>query len=252
VNCVVATQSFLLGEFGDARHELSCHRHDVEIAHQRLELSDRGAVLRLGETPKPSGGSERSARLDHDEAHRRNRVGGGPDGHGALGTVLVDDQLEQRRGIDVGDHPDRPDRQRRCSATRSLTVPFDLIRTVRRFPGGHSRVAVRDYRVGLPTISGRGTIVTMTTDSLRNVKDRFSEFVDRVDREHERIVVTRNGRPAAVLISPDDLDSLEETLELLGDHVAVRELVEAEAAVASGDVVRGVDAVRALRTSPGS
>ena len=86
----------------------------------------------------------------------------------------------------------------------------------------------------------------MTTDSLRNVKDRFSEFVDRVDREHERVVVTRNGRPAAVLISPDDLDSLEETLELLSNADAVRELVEAEGAVASGDVVRGNDAVRAL------
>jgi antitoxin YefM len=102
---------------------------------------------------------------------------------------------------------------------------------------------------GLPKISARGTIVTMTTDSLRNVKDRFSEFVDRVDREHERIVVTRNGRPAAVLISPDDLDSLEETLELLGDHDAIKELVEAEAAVSADDVVRGVDAVRALRPS---
>lgn len=89
----------------------------------------------------------------------------------------------------------------------------------------------------------------MTTDSLRNVKDRFSEFVDRVDREHERVVVTRNGRPAAVLISPDDLDSLEETLELLSDAEAVRDLVRAEAAVASGDVVRGTDAVRALRPS---
>ena len=87
----------------------------------------------------------------------------------------------------------------------------------------------------------------MTTDSLRNVKDRFSEFVDRVDREHERVIVTRNGRPAAVLISPDDLDSLEETLELLSDTDALRELVEAEAAVASGDVVRGIEAVRALR-----
>lgn len=93
----------------------------------------------------------------------------------------------------------------------------------------------------------RGTIVAMTTDSLRNVKDRFSEFVDRVESQHERIVVTRNGRPAVVLISPDDLDSLEETLDLLGDQVAIRELVEAQAAVASGDVVRGVDAVRSLR-----
>ncbi len=87
----------------------------------------------------------------------------------------------------------------------------------------------------------------MTTDSLRNVKDRFSEFVDRVDREHERIVVTRNGRPAAVMISPDDLESLEETLSILGDTEAVKALAEAEAAVAVGDVVRGVDAVRSLR-----
>jgi prevent-host-death family protein len=92
--------------------------------------------------------------------------------------------------------------------------------------------------------------MAMSTDSLRNVKDRFSEFVDRVAREHERIVVTRNGRPAAVLISPEDLASLEETLELLGDQAAIRELVAAEAAVAAGDVVRGVDAVRALRSSP--
>ena len=87
---------------------------------------------------------------------------------------------------------------------------------------------------GLPSVAARGTIVTMTTDSLRNVKDRFSEFVDRVDREHERVVVTRNGRPAAVMISPDDLESLEETLAILGDTEAVKALAEAEAAVAVG------------------
>ena len=95
----------------------------------------------------------------------------------------------------------------------------------------------------------RGTIVTMTTDSLRNVKDRFSEFIDRVVREHERVVVTRNGKPAAVLVSLEDLDSLEATLEVLGDSEAVRGLIEAEAAVAGGDVVRGLDAVKALRPS---
>lgn len=89
--------------------------------------------------------------------------------------------------------------------------------------------------------------MAMTTESFENVNDRFSEFVDRVDNQHERVVVTRNGRPAAVLISPDDLDSLEETLSLLGDQSAIEELLEAEASVAAGDVVRGIDAVRALR-----
>jgi antitoxin YefM len=87
----------------------------------------------------------------------------------------------------------------------------------------------------------------MVTDSLRNVKDRLSDFVDRVEREHERVVVTRNGRPAAVLVSPDDLDSLEATLDVLSDTEAVRGLIEAEAAIAAGDVARGVDAMRALR-----
>lgn len=87
----------------------------------------------------------------------------------------------------------------------------------------------------------------MSTEALRTVKDRLSEFVDRVQKQHERVVITRNGTPAAVLISPDDLEALEETLDLLSDRKAVKELREARREVAAGDVVRGVEAVRNLR-----
>lgn len=87
----------------------------------------------------------------------------------------------------------------------------------------------------------------MTTEALRVVKDRFSEYVDRVERHHERVVVTRNGRPAAVLVSPEDLDALEETLALLSDSQALRELAQAERDLQAGEGVQGVDAVRALR-----
>jgi prevent-host-death family protein len=54
------------------------------------------------------------------------------------------------------------------------------------------------------------TIVVMSIESLRTVRDHLSEFVDRVASQHERIVVTRNGHAAAVLISPEDLAQLEE------------------------------------------
>ena len=54
-------------------------------------------------------------------------------------------------------------------------------------------------------------------------------------------------KPNGSRLGLDDLDSLEETLDLLTDQAAIRELVEAQAAIASGDVVRGVDAVRALQ-----
>ena len=89
----------------------------------------------------------------------------------------------------------------------------------------------------------------MSSESLRAVRDRFSEFVERVSAHHERVVITRNGSPAAVLMSPDDLESLEETLEILGDAEAVGQLAEAHRAYLEGDVVRGVEATRALRPS---
>lgn len=91
------------------------------------------------------------------------------------------------------------------------------------------------------------TIVAVSTESLRQVRDHLSEVVDRVEHEHERVTLTRNGRPAAVLINPDDLAQLEETLEVLGDPEALAEIREADAAYSRGDVVRGVEAARALR-----
>jgi antitoxin YefM len=72
---------------------------------------------------------------------------------------------------------------------------------------------------------------------LAEVKARLSEIVDRVLRQQERVVVTRNGRPAAVLVSPDDLESLEETLAILSDPDLLAEIREGERAVERGEVV---------------
>ena len=87
-------------------------------------------------------------------------------------------------------------------------------------------------------------MVMSETLPLAQVKSKFSEMVDRVEHTHDRIVVTRNGRPAAVMISPDELASIEDTLELLSDPEAMRELAEARQAAADGDVATG-DELRA-------
>jgi len=57
----------------------------------------------------------------------------------------------------------------------------------------------------------------MTVLPFSEAKARLSELADRVETEHHRILVTRNGRPSFVLVSPDDLESLEETLDILRD-----------------------------------
>jgi antitoxin YefM len=52
---------------------------------------------------------------------------------------------------------------------------------------------------------------------LAEVKNRLSEVVEQVETQHARVTITKHGRPAAVVISAADLDSLEETLRVLSD-----------------------------------
>jgi antitoxin YefM len=76
----------------------------------------------------------------------------------------------------------------------------------------------------------------MSTIPLSEVKARLSEIADEVDRTHERVHVTRNGREFVVLLSAEDLDSLEATIELLADEAAMTRVRQAEIDVAAGDV----------------
>ena len=73
---------------------------------------------------------------------------------------------------------------------------------------------------------------------LAEVKSRLSEVVDRLEREHGRVVITKHGRPAVVMLSLEDLESLEETLAVLSDPELVVAIAEADAAVAAGRATR--------------
>ena len=79
--------------------------------------------------------------------------------------------------------------------------------------------------------------ITMESLPLATVKARFSELVARVQKQEERILVTRNGKPAAVLISADDLESLEETLAIMSDPKLMEQIRQSQAAAARGNVV---------------
>jgi len=88
-------------------------------------------------------------------------------------------------------------------------------------------------------------LVMSETMSLAAVKARFSELVDRVERQQDRVIVTRNGKPAAVLISTDDLESLEETLAVMSDRSIAGQIRESEKAAAAGEHGVALDELRA-------
>jgi prevent-host-death family protein len=66
----------------------------------------------------------------------------------------------------------------------------------------------------------------MKTLSLSEAKMKLSALVDSVSSTDEEIVITKNGRPVAVLVSPDEFDSWKETRAVMSDADLVKEIEE--------------------------
>jgi prevent-host-death family protein len=83
---------------------------------------------------------------------------------------------------------------------------------------------------------------------LADVKNRLSEVVDHLEREHGRVVITKHGHPAAVVISVEDLESLEETLDVMDSPALLADIREAldELGTGSTPLLSKDDALRLI------
>ena len=64
----------------------------------------------------------------------------------------------------------------------------------------------------------------MKTLSLSEAKMKLSELVEKVFSTDEEVMITKNGRPAAVLVSPDEFESWKETIEIKHDSEFMDEI----------------------------
>ena len=114
--------------------------------------------------------------------------------------------------------------------------------------GGFSFLKIR---VCLVWTDDRFMVIFMTMGEVRSLaetKAHLSELVARVGEQHERITVTVHGRPAAVILAVDDLESLQETIAVLSDSAVVRALGEADAELARGAAVTAETLAAATQT----
>jgi antitoxin YefM len=78
------------------------------------------------------------------------------------------------------------------------------------------------------------TLCVAKTVSFTEARARLTELLDEVNQRQEHVVITRNGRPAAVVLSSDEYEALAETLEILDDEELMEALRESERDVQAG------------------
>ena len=73
---------------------------------------------------------------------------------------------------------------------------------------------------------------------LTDVRSNLSEIVDEIDRVGTHCVITKHGRPVAVILSCDEYESLVETLNILSDDDTMTAIAVGEEDFAAGEFVR--------------
>lgn len=104
-----------------------------------------------------------------------------------------------------------------------------------------------ELRTATATPRSVATILAMNTVPLAQARDQLSALVDEVVKTHEAITITRNGVPAAVVLSAAEYDSFIETIELLNDPVDRERLEEAEASIVEGDTATRDEVAELMR-----
>lgn len=70
---------------------------------------------------------------------------------------------------------------------------------------------------------------------MADARSQLSKLIDEATATHQRFEITRNGRRAAVLLSADDYDALQDTIAVLSDPTLLSAHQEGRAAIEAGD-----------------
>lgn len=90
----------------------------------------------------------------------------------------------------------------------------------------------------------------MRTLTVTEVKARLNELVDDAESTHEQIMITKHGRPAAVIVAAEDLESLQETVYWLSQPGVRESVAEAEADIEAGNTVSSDELRKRLGLPP--
>ena len=80
-------------------------------------------------------------------------------------------------------------------------------------------------------------LIVLRTITLKALRPELPHIADAIDSKLDRYLVTRRGKPAMILISPEDYEGLLETLEILSDKTVVKRIRKSRKEARAGKTV---------------
>ncbi len=77
----------------------------------------------------------------------------------------------------------------------------------------------------------------VNTITLKELRPKLPEVIKDIDTKLDRYIITKRGRPIAVMMSPDDYEGLLETIEILSDKETARRIKKAKREIKEGKTV---------------
>jgi len=77
----------------------------------------------------------------------------------------------------------------------------------------------------------------VNTITLKELRPALPEVIDDIDRKFDRYIITKRGKPVAIMLSVDDYESFLETVEILSDKDAVKRIKKAKAEISAGKTI---------------
>ena len=89
--------------------------------------------------------------------------------------------------------------------------------------------------------------MSTTTLSITEARNNLLDLIRKTKDLMERVIITKNGKPEAVLISYDEYESWLETLEITQDTKLMKEIAEAKEDIKAGRLFSYAEVLKSLK-----
>jgi len=126
-------------------------------------------------------------------------------------------------------------------------TPYDRVTQRSRPRRAQWRVRAADYYLTTACSCECATVTYVTTVPFAGAQAQLSRLIDEAASTHERFEISRNGHRAAVLLSADDYDILQDTIAVLSDPELLSAHAQGRAAIHAGDYLDADQLAHAMR-----